>query len=421
MESDYPVYLFLEEAVFLYPFIMSWVWMVGGIIYYFVRERKDPGPDAFPPFEDIPPVSVIIPCHNEQDQIDETVAALAETNYPEELFEVIAVNDGSTDQTAEKLDALARRHPFLKVVHLAQNKGKALAMKTGALMARSEFLVCIDGDALLEPNAVAWLVFRLSRRPNFGAVTGNPRIRNRSTLLGKLQVGEFSSIVGLIKRTQMVYGKIFTISGVVAAFRKTALSQVGYWGPDMLTDDIDVTWRLQKAGWRVPYVPNAMCWILMPETLRGLWSQRLRWARGGAETVFKHGSSLLNPKNWHMLPILFDYLLSLLWANAVLVVTVGFLVDIFSGFTLDLGLRGFLPSLLGALLGTTFLLQSVVSMTIESRFEKGLFRYYVWLIWYPLVYWMIMALTTIVGFYKTLFSGRKKLATWVSPDRGLRQ
>ncbi|MBR7358163.1 glycosyltransferase, partial [Klebsiella pneumoniae] len=100
-------------------------------------------------------------------------------------------------------------YPSLRVIHLAENQGKALALKTGAAAARSDYLVCIDGDALLDRDAVAYLVAPLIQFPRVGAVTGNPRIRTRSTLIGRVQVGEFSSIIGLIKRTQRVYGQIF--------------------------------------------------------------------------------------------------------------------------------------------------------------------------------------------------------------------
>ena len=88
------------------------------------------------------------------------------------------------------------------MIHLAQNQGKAIALQAGAAAARSEFLVCIDGDALLDRDAAAYLVAPLLANPHVGAVTGNPRIRTRSTLIGRIQVGEFSSIIGLIKRTQ---------------------------------------------------------------------------------------------------------------------------------------------------------------------------------------------------------------------------
>ncbi len=106
----------------------------------------------------------------------------------------------------------------MRVIHLAHNQGKAIALRMGAAAARSEYLVCIDGDALLDKNAVPYLVAPLIANPRTGAVTGNPRIRTRSTLIGRVQVGEFSSIIGLIKRTQRVYGQVFTVSGVVAAF-----------------------------------------------------------------------------------------------------------------------------------------------------------------------------------------------------------
>ena len=141
-------------------------------------------------------------------------------------------------------------------------------MNTGALLAKHELLVCIDGDALLDPHALHWIAhaFQLS---TLGGLAGNARIRNRTSILGRLQVGEFASIIGLIRRAQTVYGSLFTVSGVICAFRKRALEEAGWWSPRTITDDIDVTWRLQVAGWRVVYEPHALVWILMPETLKG--------------------------------------------------------------------------------------------------------------------------------------------------------
>lgn len=393
--------------------------MVGGLLFYFMRERQRSGPDSIPEFSYTPMVSILIPCHNEEEQIAETIAALKETIYPGE-WEAVAINDGSTDDTAAELNKLSKEYSFLRVVHLAENKGKALALRTGALMARGKYLICIDGDALLEPNAVSWLASRLQMRPQVGGVTGNPRIRNRSTLLGKLQVGEFTTIIGLIKRTQMNYGKIFTMAGVIAAFRKKALHEVGYWSPDMITDDIDVTWKLQRSGWYVLYEPTAVCWILMPETIRGLWKQRLRWARGSAEAAIKYGFSFLSKKGRRMLPILIEYLLSLIWAHCVLLTLFFNLLELLSGLTMETGVEGIIPSYWAVLLGMTFLLQSLVSMFLERRYEPRMFQYYFWMIWYPLAYWLIMAITAVLGFYKSIFKGREKLAIWVSPDRGIR-
>ena len=276
------ILLALPQFCFGYPFVMAWYWMAGGLIYYFVHERHLPPVTNPPPIDHWPPISILVPCYNESDNAEETLSAAAAVDYPD--FEVIAINDGSRDNTAEVLDRLVGQIPRLRVVHLAKNSGKATALNTGAMLARHEILVCIDGDALLDPQALRWIA-RVFTASGVGAVAGNPRIRNRTSLLGRLQVGEFSSIIGLIRRAQTVYGRLFTVSGVLCAFRKRALEEAGWWSARTITDDIDVTWRVQLAGWRVIYQPNAIVWILMPETLRGLWKQRLRWAEGGAEMM----------------------------------------------------------------------------------------------------------------------------------------
>ncbi len=121
---------------------------------------------------------------------------LLNLDYPN--YDVIAINDGSTDNTGEILDEQVKLHDKLRVIHLATNQGKAMGLNTAALMTDSEFLVCIDGDALLDRNALHWLMTHFIDSPRVGAVTGNPRIRNRSSLLGKIQVGEFSCIIGMI-------------------------------------------------------------------------------------------------------------------------------------------------------------------------------------------------------------------------------
>ena len=264
---------------FFYPLFMAWIWIVGGIWFYLKHEFKQP--ELPKPSEHA--CSIIIPCFNEEGQIRETIKFAMQSQYPD--FEVIAVNDGSQDKTAEILDRLLQQYPQLRVVHLAENQGKAYALRAGAMVSQNEYLVCIDGDALLHPHAVLWMMHHLTRFPRIGAVTGNPRIVNRSSILGKIQVGEFSSIIGLIKRAQRTYGRIFTVSGAIAGFRKTALDRIGYWRDDMITEDIYVSWRLQFDHWDLQYVPKALCYIYMPETLKGLWKQRLRWSQGGIEVL----------------------------------------------------------------------------------------------------------------------------------------
>ena len=405
--------------VFYYPLYMSLLWMLGAAIFYWRHEHGQGSYDQPRPLPNTPPVSVLIPCFNEGDNAQETLSHALRLNYPE--FEVIAINDGSRDNTAEVLDRMAAQHPRLRVVHLAQNQGKAMALQAGSLLARHEYLICIDGDALLDPNAAHWMVRHFVQDPTVAAVTGNPRIRNRSTLLGRIQVGEFSSIVGMIKRAQRSFGRLFTVSGVITAFRKSAVHEIGYWSADMLTEDIDVTWKLQRAGWDVCFEPNALVWILMPETLQGLWKQRLRWAMGGAQVLIRNLDVLVRPSQNHLWPLMMELCLSLVWSYLMALICVLWLAGlVFPAGMLPVMASPLMPQWSSVILGSTCLLQFAVSKWLDSRYDRGLGRNYYWMIWYPLVFWIINTASTVVAFPKVLWRGEGKRARWVSPDRGIR-
>ncbi|MDQ0126883.1 biofilm PGA synthesis N-glycosyltransferase PgaC [Pseudomonas lini] len=412
---------FLMDFVFFYPLFMSGLWIAGGLYFWLHWERHWPwNEDTLPPpLAGEPLISILIPCFNEGDNVRETIHAALSQQYPN--IEVIAINDGSKDDTGAILDALAVQDPRLRVLHLAENQGKAVALRMGAIAARSEYLVCIDGDALLAPHTAAYLVAPLLENPRLGAVTGNPRIRTRSTLVGRVQVGEFSSIIGLIKRTQRVFGRIFTVSGVVVAFRRTALHRVGYWSTDMITEDIDISWKLQLDHWSIFYEPRALCWILMPETLGGLWKQRLRWAQGGAEVLFKNIRGIWQYRHRYLWPLLFEYCLSTGWAFTFLLSIILWLVGLYIALPEVIAVpRMWPPAFTGLLLAVVCLMQFGVSLLIDRRYEKGLGKTMFWVIWYPLVFWLVSLLTTLVSFPKVLFRLRQKRARWVSPDRGIR-
>ncbi len=411
----------LLNFVFFYPLFMSGIWMAGGLFFWFQWERKwNWRPYRAPQLYGEPLVTIVIPCFNEEAHGEETILAALRQEYPN--IEVIAVNDGSTDGTAVLFDRLTAEHPRLRVIHLAHNQGKAMALRMGAMAARSEYLVCIDGDALLDPDAVNYLVAPLVDHPRVGAVTGNPRIRTRSTLIGRIQVGEFSSIIGLIKRTQRVYGQLFTVSGVVTSFRRQALDEVDYWSLDMITEDIDITWKLQRAHWSIFYEPRALCWILMPETLRGLWKQRLRWAQGGAEVFLKNLVSIWSWKYRRLWPLMAEYCLSIGWAFAFALSIVLWLLGHITPLPPNIEVSILMPpAFTGMVLAMVCLMQFVVSILIDRRYERGLARSLYWIIWYPFAYWIINLFTTLFSFPKVMLRIRRRRARWSSPDRGIKE
>lgn len=410
--------IFLLDFAFYYPLFMAYLWMIGGVTYYLHYERKNHlVKDPLALLAETPLVSVIVPCFNEEDNIHEVVETLSELNYPD--YEIICINDGSKDKTGAMLDELTKTYPKLRVIHQAKNQGKAVALNTAALMARGEFLLCMDGDAILDRNIIPWMLHHFENGPRVGAVTGNPRIRTRSTLLGRLQVGEFSSIIGLIKRTQRVYGRIFTVSGVVAMFRRRALLQVGFWSPDMLTEDIDISWKLQTRHWEIRFEPHAMCWILTPETLAGLWKQRLRWAMGGIQVIQKYFFTLFTWRERRMWAIFAEYLISVFWAYSMAAIIAIWLI----GFVIELPVRwqmSIVPNWQGVLIGTTCILQILTSMLLDRRYDHKIFRHFFWLIWYPVAYWLLTMATMVWAVPKAFIRQRGMRALWVSPDRGLR-
>jgi biofilm PGA synthesis N-glycosyltransferase PgaC len=410
---------------YYYPLFMAYLWMTGAVFYYFRYERPPkshrdlPGKVAeLPPvLAEHPLVTIVVPCHNEGRDIEDTVEYLLASTYSN--FDILLVDDGSGDETRQILDALAARHPKVRVIHCARNQGKAVALITASLMTPAQYLCCIDADALLEPQALSWLMVHFLN-PRVGAVTGNPCVRNRSTLLGRLQVGEFSSIVGLIKRAQRTYGRIFTVSGVVACFRKAALHDVGYWSPDMLTEDIDISWKLQIRHWDVRFEPKAQCWILAPETIEGLWQQRLRWSMGGIQVLMKNWRIEHLWKARRMWPVLMEYVLSVLWAYTMLAVALLWLVGLLVELPPEYRVENFLSGWNGVMVGTTCLMQVAISLWLDSRYSPDSIRSFFWMIWYPLAYWMFSMVTTIVALPRALLRKKKERATWISPDRGIK-
>ncbi len=170
-------------------------WIAGSIIFSTRREH-----DIRLEIDkvDWPMISILIPCYNEEDTIEETVYHMNNIAY--EKKEIIVVNDGSTDNTSKILHQLAQKYDNVKIIDCKENRGKATALKLATFASKSEYLVCIDSDAILDPYAAHYLVFHfLYNGERLGAVTGNPRIRNRDTILSKLQIVEYASIIGAIK------------------------------------------------------------------------------------------------------------------------------------------------------------------------------------------------------------------------------
>lgn len=232
------------------------------------------------------PVSVLVPAYNESKCIANTVRSLVASDYP---LEVIVIDDGSTDGTADLVDRM--RLPGVRVVR-QRNAGKPAALNNGIAHARHDIIVMMDGDTVFEPSTVRELVQPFAD-PGVGAVAGNAKVGNRDSLIGAWQHIEYVMGFNLDRRMYDMLRCMPTIPGAVGAFRRDALKRIGGMSEDTLAEDTDVTMALHRDGWRVVYAENARAWTEAPESVQQLWSQRYRWSYGTMQAIWKHRRAVI--------------------------------------------------------------------------------------------------------------------------------
>ncbi|MFC0489173.1 bifunctional polysaccharide deacetylase/glycosyltransferase family 2 protein [Sinomonas atrocyanea] len=232
------------------------------------------------------PVTVIVPAYNESAGIEAAVRSIAASEHP---VEIIVVDDGSTDGTADIVEALAL--PGVIVVR-QENGGKPSALNTGLRAASHEIVVMVDGDTVFEPGTVHDLVQPLAD-PRVGAVSGNTKVANRGGVLGAWQHIEYVVGFNLDRRLFDLAECMPTVPGAIGAFRRDVLLRLGGVSSDTLAEDTDLTMALCRDGWRVVYKDSARAWTEAPATLGALWKQRYRWCYGTLQAMWKHRGAVL--------------------------------------------------------------------------------------------------------------------------------
>ncbi|HET9608982.1 MAG TPA: bifunctional polysaccharide deacetylase/glycosyltransferase family 2 protein [Acidimicrobiales bacterium] len=247
-----------------------------GLALRHARRRREPDPWTGP-------VTVVVPAYNEAAGIEAALRSLVASDWPHGLS-VIVVDDGSTDATAEIVAGLG-----LAGVHLVRqlNQGKPAALNAGLALAATEVVVMVDGDTVFEPGTLAELVAPFAD-PRVGASSGNAKVANRGSLLGRWQHIEYVMGFNLDRRLLATVGAIPTVPGAAGAFRTAALRQVGGVSDDTIAEDTDLTIAVQRRGWRVVHQDEAVAWTEAPSTVGDLWRQRYRWCYGTLQAVWKH-------------------------------------------------------------------------------------------------------------------------------------
>ena len=358
-----------------------------------------------------PTVSAVIAAHNEELVIDKAIRRVLALDWPD--IDLVVVDDGSTDGTA----AVVRQFfPTGKVRLLRKpvNEGKSMAVNDGAVMARGDLVLVLDADGQPEPRAVGRMAQHFTF-PRVAAVTGNPRVSNTRTVLARLQAIEFSASVGVQRRENAIWGRLTTVSGLCVMLRREVLLGLGGFAPDMATEDIEMTWRLQLHGYDVLYEPHALFGMQVPEKLGALWKQRRRWCRGLAQVIRRHGRDVLRVRNARLWVLLLFACASLFWVHLLAV----WLVITLAGYhPLGTVAGRYMPALglVAAATIVTGTVQGFVGAWLDKGDDPAIMRQMLWAPWYPVVYWIGLALVvlreTIVGFVR-----KPRLSTWATVPR----
>jgi biofilm PGA synthesis N-glycosyltransferase PgaC len=277
-------------------FILIW------FSYLHQRElSQQEAPDVYP-F-----VSIIVPAFNEAEVIQSSLSSLLELRYP--YYEIIAVDDGSTDGTFERMREFEGNHFGVKVsVFRKENSGKADTLNYGIRRSKAPIVVCMDSDSRLTPDALRYAV-RTFADPNVGAVAGNVKVINRHNIWTKLQALEYIEGLNIVRKAQAFWRSVNVIPGPIGIFRRAAIEATGGYDSDTFAEDFDMTVKILSAGWKINYEPKAVAFTEAPEELLDIIKQRYRWSRGILQALRKQkhllastGGNITTPLSlWYMI------------------------------------------------------------------------------------------------------------------------
>lgn len=255
-----------------------------------LAERRGGADDEF-----LPPVTVLVPAFNEGVTIEAAVRALLRMNYPR--YEIVVLDDGSTDDTYDRASAFEGQWGGATVRVLRKsNSGKAATLNYGIQTAHFPFVLCMDGDSTLTEDTLRRMV-RHFRNPEVAAVAGNVKVINRQNFWARIQALEYIEGLNMARRAQGFMRAVNIIPGPVGMFRRDLMVRIGGYDTDTFAEDADLTLKILAGGWRIEYEDRAIAWTEAPEALLTLIKQRYRWTRGILQALRKRRRIFAHPQN----------------------------------------------------------------------------------------------------------------------------
>jgi cellulose synthase/poly-beta-1,6-N-acetylglucosamine synthase-like glycosyltransferase len=413
----------IADILMLISVICIWALLVVNVVliiagyFYYIESEREPVPELE---GEVPFVSIMVPAHNEGKVITKTVEALLALDYPHDRYEIIVINDNSSDNSHTLLHDLQVKYPgrHLNIINtdsITGGKGKSNALNIGFAQSRGELIAIYDADNTPEKTALRYLVAEIVDDASLGAVIGKFRTRNRdASLLTRFINIETLSFQWMAQAGRWKLFKLCTIPGTNFIIRRHILEQIGGWDESAVAEDTEISFRIYMMGYRIKFQPKAVTWEQEPQTLKVWFKQRTRWAKGNIYVIVKNAALLFNPaaKNIrfdiiYFLSIYFLLLTSLIMSDILLVLhALGYVHTTLASFS----------SFLWMLAITMF----VVGTFITVMTEKGEMRLSnLWII--MLMYisysqlWIIVAANGLYTYLKDLIFKRE--VKWYKTER----
>ena len=234
------------------------------------------------------PVSIIIPCYNEGETIGKTIESLLKLDYPQNMIEIIIVDDKSKDNTVEIARKYEKEYKNVRVIVNKKNSGGAAEpTNIGFKAAKYEYVAVTDADSSPEREALKKMIGYLQSDPSVGAVTCAVLTKNVKTRMQKLQAIEYK-VISFTRKLLDLVDAVYVTPGPFALYRKEIIQKIGYFDIKNLTQDIEVVWRLRAHGYKARMCLPAKVYSETPAKFRQWWKQRVRWNIGGTQTMYKY-------------------------------------------------------------------------------------------------------------------------------------
>lgn len=410
-------YLMIINIILIWSLLfVNIVLIIAGYIYY-LKVENEPNPEVV---GEHPFVSIMVPAHNEGVVIVKTVEALLALDYPDDCYEIIVINDNSSDNSADLLKAIQDDHPARNLIiintdNITGGKGKSNALNIGYQQSKGEYLAIYDADNTPEHKALSYLVAELQGDDSLGAVIGKFRTRNKEVnLLTRFINIETLSFQWMAQAGRWQLMKLCTIPGTNFILRRTIINAIGGWDVKAVAEDTEISFRIYLMGYKIKFQPKAVTWEQEPQTL-GVWfRQRTRWVKGNVYVLIKNIGFLVDPEAkkirfdiFYFLATYFFLLTALVVSDIIFIMNIAGLVSTsIKGFSTLLWFTAFIMFVLGVF----------ISLTTEKG-EMSVSNFFVVALMY-FSYCQLWIIVTVYGVYQYLKDRIKKQdSKWYKTER----